>query len=84
MHRAVALEFQIDPARVAGNHLIHRIVKRFGREVMQCRLVGASDVHPGAPANRLQTFKDFNVFGRIALGLARFAGGGTGHGTITR
>ena len=60
-------ELDLDPGRVAGDRLVHRIVEDFGCEMVQPALVGAADVHAGAAANRLQPLQNLDVLGGIAV-----------------
>ena len=62
-----AAELHLDPAGMAGDRLVHRVVERLGGEVMQRALVGAADIHAGPAAHRLQPFEDLDVLGRIAV-----------------
>ncbi len=64
---AVAAELQLDSRRMAGDGLVHRVVERFRGEVMQRPLVGAADIHPGAPAHRFEPFEDLDVLGGVAI-----------------
>ena len=79
---AVGLELDLDEGRVAGDRLVHGIVEHFGEEVVQAGLVGAADIHAGAPAHRLQPLQHldrlFIVAGGFFLlcGLSRRAFGG--------
>jgi hypothetical protein len=42
---------------MAGEMLVDGVVQDFGNAVMQCPLVGTTDVHPGLLANGLETFQ---------------------------
>ena len=59
------MEHDLDPARVAGDRLVHRIVEQFGDEVMQRPLIGAADKHAGPAAHRLQPLQNLDVVGRV-------------------
>ena len=63
--RAVVVEHDLDPARVAGDRLVHRIVEQFGDEVMQRPLIGAADKHAGPAAHRLQPLQYLDVVRRV-------------------
>ena len=52
---------------VAGDRLVHGVVEHLGEEVMQGLLVGAADIHAGAPAHRLQPFQHLDVGSGIAF-----------------
>ena len=52
--RAVAVERDLDPARVAGDRLVHRVVDELGQQMVQRPLIGAAHVHAGPAAHRLQ------------------------------
>ncbi len=70
--QAVAfLERDLDAVGVAGDRLVHRIVEHFGGEVVQRALVGAADIHAGAPADRLEPFEHLDRGGVVIA-----AGGG--------
>src|SRR5271165_3765596 len=60
------VKFNLDPARVTANRLVHRVIEDLGSQVMQRRLVGAPDVHPRAATNRFEAFQNYNVAGRVA------------------
>ncbi len=47
-HRAVLVQLNLDAAGMAGDRLVHGVIKHFGREVVQRMLVGASDIHAWA------------------------------------
>ena len=59
------MERDLDPARVAGDRLVHRIVEQFGDEVMQRPLIGAADEHAGPAAHRLQPLQNLDVVRRV-------------------
>ena len=69
-HRQVAVgrQFDLDPGRVAGDRLVHRVVDHLGEQMVQRLLVGAADVHAGAPPDGLQPFQHLDVGRRIAVG----------------
>ena len=88
--KAVGLHLDFDPVGVTGERLVHGIVDHLGEQVMQCLLVGAADIHAGAPAHRLKPLQHLDVLGGVA-GLAggrprrrrvpcRTAGRGPGRG----
>ena len=52
--RSRRIKLELDSRCMAGDRLVHRIVERFGGEVMQRAFVGAADIHSGAPAHRFQ------------------------------
>jgi hypothetical protein len=62
----VDAELDLDAAGMAGNRFVHRIVDDLGGEMMERALVGAADIHAGAPAYRLQPLQDLDVLCRIA------------------
>ena len=66
---AVLMQPHVDPVGVTGNRLVHGIVERFGKEVMQRLFVGSADIHAGTTAHRLKPLEHLNVLGRIALRL---------------
>ena len=65
---AVGRELQLDSGRMAGNGLVHCIVERLGGEMVDRPLVGAADIHAGAPPDRFEALQDLDVLGGIALG----------------
>ena len=77
--RAVGFEREIDPCRVPGDDLVHRVVEHFRRQMVESRLVGAADIHAGPPAYRLKAFEDFDVPCRVTFGPGRGFGGGARH-----
>ena len=64
----VAGELDLDATGMAGDGLVHSIVEDLGGKVMKGPLVGAADIHAGAPAHRLEAFEDLDVLGGIAGG----------------
>ena len=72
---ATCLHLHFDPVSMAGQCLVHGIVDDFGEQVVQSFFISAADVHAGPTANRLQSFKDFDVLGGIAGFGARAACG---------
>ncbi len=76
--RAVGLEADLDPAGVAGDRLVHRIVEQLGDQMVQRPLVGAADEHPRPPPDRLEPLQHLDVGGGIVgrrAGRARLAPG---------
>ena len=57
-----------DAVAVAGHRLVDAVVGDLDQQVMQTTLVGAADVHTGAPADGLETFEDGDVRG-VVLGV---------------
>jgi hypothetical protein len=51
---------------VTGQCLVHGIVDDFGKQVMQRLFIGATDVHPGPPANGLQSLKHLDMLGGVS------------------
>ena len=54
---AVLIQRDVDAGRVAGDRLVHGIVEHFGEQMVQGGLVGAADIHAGAPPHRLETLQ---------------------------
>ena len=50
---AVGGERDLDAVGMPGNGLVHAVVEHLGEEMVQGLLVGAADIHAGAPAHRL-------------------------------
>ena len=71
--RAVRGERDLDPARMAGDRLVHGIVDHFGEEVVQRAFVGSADIHARTPANRLQPLQHLDVGCRVVGRLASVA-----------
>ena len=65
----VRVQHHLDPARMAGDHLVHRVVDDLGRQMMQRAFVGAADIHARPLADRLQPFEDFDIL----RGIGQFA-----------
>ena len=64
--KAVRLHLDVDPARVAGERFVHRVVDHFGEQMMQRLDVGAADIHAGAAADRLEPFQHLDMLGGVA------------------
>ena len=65
------LQCDLDEAGMAGHRLVHGVVERFGRQVVQGGFVGAADIHAGTAAHRLQALQDLGphvreLFARVA------------------
>ncbi len=67
-HREIAVgrQLDLDEGRMPGQRLVHGIVDGFGEQVMQRLLVGAADVHAGAPPHRLKSLQDLDIMGGVA------------------
>ena len=52
---------------MARHRLVHGIVHRFGKEMMQRLLIGAANIHAGPTAHRLQPFQHLDIGRGIAL-----------------
>lgn len=63
---SILMKPHIDPVGVTGNSFVHRVVERFGKEMMQSLFIRPADIHAGAAAHRLQPFQHLNILGRIA------------------
>ena len=70
LHRQAAVggQFDVDGGGVAGHRLVHGVVQRLGRKVVQAGGVGAADVHAGAAAHRFQALQHLDVLGGIFAG----------------
>ena len=77
---AVLVQFDLDPVGLARHRLVHGVVQKLGHQVMHGPLVGAADVHAGAPADRLQPLQDLDVLGRVVAVAFRVAGKQVCHG----
>ena len=66
---AVGGKLHLDEARMARQRLVHGVVDHLGEEMVQRLLVGAADIHAGAPAHRLEPLQHLDVMrGIVALG----------------
>jgi hypothetical protein len=63
------VEHDFDAVGVPGDRLVHRVVEHFGGEVVQRALVDPTDVHPGAPADRLEPLQHLDR-GGVVLAVA--------------
>ena len=64
----------LDMVGVARHRLVHGVVDHLGEEVMHRLLVGAADIHAGAPAHGLEPFQHLDVGGGIVLAVPRDVG----------
>ncbi len=74
-HEALVVQFQLDAVSLAGDGLVHSIVQDLGRQVMHGSLVGAPDIHAGAPADGLQPLQNLDVLGGVVGGFLAWGGG---------
>ncbi len=74
--RTVGGERDLDAAGVARDRLIHGVVEHLGEEMVNRRLVGATDVHGEPAAHGLEAREDLDVFGRVVGRGARGPPGG--------
>ena len=65
--KAVGVKLDLDERGVALQRLVHGVVDHLGEQVVQRLLVGAADVHAGAPPHRLEPFQHLDVLGGVAL-----------------
>ena len=68
------LEDDLDQLGVAGDGLVHGVVQDFRHQMMQGTLVGPTDIHAGAAADRLQPFEHLDVVRRVAVAAGPLAG----------
>ena len=52
---------------MARDRLVHGVVEHLGEEVMHGLLVGAADIHAGAPAHRLEPLQHLDVGGGVGI-----------------
>jgi hypothetical protein len=57
------VEDDLDGVAPAGQGLVDAVVDELDHEMVQTTEVRGSDVHPRAPANRLQTLEDLDLVG---------------------
>ena len=70
---AIFMQLDLDPAGMARDSLVHRVVENLGHQMVQGTLIRAADIHTGAFAYRLQPLKHLDGGGVIGL-----LGGGAG------
>ena len=63
----VGFEVDLDAIGVALDRLVHGVVEHLGEEVMQGLLVGAADIHAGAPTHGLQAFQHLDIGGGVGV-----------------
>ena len=63
----VAQNYDVDLRAVTGQRFVDRVVDDLIDEMMQPALGGVADVHPGAFANRFETFENLDGLGAIAV-----------------
>ena len=73
--RPVGVQHDFDPAAVAAQRLVHRVVEDLPQAVLQAAAVGRADVHAGTLAHRVQAFQDGQVPGGVRIRLASLPGG---------
>jgi hypothetical protein len=61
----ILMEIDIDVCGKTGNGFVDGVVDDFFDEFVKAALVGGTDVHTRAFADRLQALKDFDIFGGI-------------------
>ena len=66
-HRQPPLRVQrhVNPTGVAGHRFIHRIVERFGEQMVHRLVVGAANIHARSAAHRLQPLQHLDVLGGV-------------------
>ena len=68
--RAVGVQRHLDPAGVAGQGLVDRVIDYFMNHVMQARaVIGVADVHAGTLADRVESLEDLDRFRAVFLGV---------------
>ena len=72
--KSVRRKLDLDPRRVTGDGLVHRVIDHLGEEVVHRLLVGAADVHAGAAADGLEAFEHFDVMLAVAAAFGRLPG----------
>ena len=71
-YRVVGMDGEYDFVAEPGQRLIDRVVHHLEHHVVQTGTVGSvPDVHAGALADRLETFKDFDAVGVVVVGVRR-------------
>ena len=68
------VELELDALGVAGHRLVHGVVQHLGDQMVQRPLVGAADIHAGAPADRLQALQHLDVVRGVAVAAGALAG----------
>jgi len=59
----IRVQFNFYAGGVSCDGFVHRVVDNFGKEMMQSAVICTANIHARAQADRLEAFKDFNVFG---------------------
>ncbi len=65
--KAVLREIHLDAVGMSLHRLVHGVVQHLGEEMVQRLLVGAADIHAGAPAHGLQALQHLDIGGRIGV-----------------
>ena len=63
----VTQNYDVDLGAVTRQRLVNRVVDDLVYEMMQAPLGGVADVHPGAFANRFESFENLDGLGAIAV-----------------
>ena len=63
----VGLQFDLDPAGMPCDRLVHRVVQDLGHQVMQRALVGAADIHARPQPDGLHLVERLDCAGAIVL-----------------
>ena len=66
---AVGQMLDLDAVGVAGDRLIHGVIKNLGGHMVQRPLVGATDIHARPLADRLQPFENLDGRGVVNGGV---------------
>lgn len=64
-YRQVGIDDDVNPVRIAGNGLVHGVVKDFRYQMVQRLFVRSADIHAGAVSYRIKSFQNFNIARRI-------------------
>jgi hypothetical protein len=64
--RVVGVDRDLDQVVVARERLVDRVRDDLLHEVVEAARAGRADVHPGAQADRLESFEHGDVLGRVA------------------
>ena len=65
---AIALQRYLNAAGMAGDGLVHGVIKDFGGQMMKGAFVGAADIHSRAAADGFQPLQHLDMAGVVIAG----------------
>ena len=66
-NRAIDVDRNLDPAAIAGEVLVDRVVENFENAMVETAFVWVADIHPGPLADGFQTLEFVNLGGVVCL-----------------